>query len=324
MTRLALSARPKFGGAHRSGGQVRVPATILKAGMLVKGGWTFSREELSLSAPKWTGRPVWLGGHKRKIEVGEISGAAMLGDGLTVEFQLDEAKLADAGFAVEDLGEVSLEARAKGLGPDADHTGATAGRIEDALGVVLLTDERGWCSSTDGCGLHLSDHCQCAECKEDDVSGEKTKDTPSLVDQLKGMTEQTVLRLCSEAGIQMSASTGPTDEEIEVWRVKAERFDKLELSQREELTGRLIDGGHFEAGQKDRLLGESLEQLREYARLVQLDAKPERVVLSRPQGTDRRAVRHEAEAPPAAVNFMDEVRRRSAARFGTVAAGGGS
>ena len=303
---VQLSSRFDVRGAVDDGNTIRVPATILRDRIPVK-GWHFGRQALQASKSDWIGKPVWVGSHASKRQVGSITESSVFGGDLVVEFSIEKQKLPD----ISGLSEVSLEGIAQAIAQEKD--GISEGIFTDTKGVVLLTHHTGECSTVDGCGLHLSQECNCG------CNGQKGGDMPepkretlSLAEQLKGMTPKSLLHLAAEAGIELPVDKGPSEEDIALWKGSHERLLKLEASKKTELVDGLIAGEFYKADQKETLLALSVEELEERGRLVGLGKKetpqPTMIQASRQvQGSDFTVPGGQPAAP---VNLMDAIRAR--------------
>ena len=318
-------------GVVAEGDTLRVPAVILRAGLAVK-GLRFGRLELSRSADGWVGTPVHVGSHADKVQVGTISRSTMLGGDLSVELQVSEPALEGAGHRITDLREVSLEAEAEAVSHTTD--GIINARIVKPRGLVLLVGEAGACSVADGCGLRLSaTGACCADCAERAThrhdggliltteAKKSAKEAPapasSLVDQLQGMTWEGLTAIALSAGIKPPDQDAPTPEQIDEWRDKATRFDKLDNDRKEDLIGQLVEAGHYEEGARDGLRQLATDELAERARLAGVGkAEPIAVAASRGpiHGTDR-VVPSQAAAAVKPRDTWAEIRQRVNARY---------
>ena len=312
MPALLASSPVPLRGVVSSGDTIRVPAVLLRESVAVK-GWQFSRSALEASAPQWIGRPVWVGTHQDKREVGHVTASGVFGGDLTVELELSASRLQDSGHRIQELREVSLEGWVQASRDE--RGGVTDASLTAAHGVVLLTEERGACSVEHGCGLKLSADRNC-NCQEEGNMAPEQK-TPNVVEQVRGMTWKSFIALAEAAGIEQPDADAPSADQVAAWKSDSEKYGALQEERKGEIVGKLIERGHYEESARADLLKLTVEELSERGRLVGLD-KPEEPVEIAASRTPRigsdRTIPQPAPTPTPS-NTWDLIREANAKRF---------
>ena len=292
-----------LGRVRSRNGRLRGSATVAYVGKPLK-GFRFSREALQASVPLWIGDPIMLGDHldgphlvadftdsAENPVVGRVADAVIDDDGgfrLIGEYnsKLKPALQAKGYEHLEDLpGEVSLELVPEVIGRDAD--GIVDAGVQHTNGFVLLTSEKGACSRADGCGLHLSDSCNCSNCKEENLKKEHEELRDAIVTGV-GEAMKTAFAEALKAagdkgeGTDPKGGSPPQEKSADATEAeaKAKAYDEIMTKRRDAIVDELVKTGRYSDTDRDALAKIDVSELEERLRLLTTEDEQEKLAAS--------------------------------------------